>query len=57
MKKLTTKLSFSFDEELGDLTSDLDFTVNIPMKSIKKKVKIKEVKRKNFKKDASTKLF
>lgn len=54
--KLKTKIEHSFEIE-SDSMDDIDFTVDIPMKSIKKKVKIVEVKRQNFKKDASTRLF
>ena len=55
--KLKTKLTHSFDIE-NDLMEELDFNVNIPQTSIKKKVKIVEVnKKKNLKFDASTQLF
>lgn len=54
--KLKTKIEHKFDIE-PELMDDLDFTVDIPKKTIKKKVKIIEVKKRNFRKDASTKLF
>jgi len=54
--KLKTKIEHSFQIE-EDLMNDLDFAVHIPMKTIKLKTKIIEVKTNKFKKDASTRLF
>lgn len=54
--KLKTKIEheFNIDDKLMD---DLNFTFDLPKKTEKKKIKIVEIKRQNFKKDVSTRLF
>jgi len=55
--KLKTSVKHSFDID-PDLLEDLEFTIDIPVKTIKVKTKIIEVKKQlKFKKDASTRLF
>ena len=54
--KLKTKIIHKFDIE-PELLDDLDFNVTIPHESFKVKTKIIEVKKKTFRKDASTRLF
>jgi hypothetical protein len=55
--KLKTKIVHSFDIE-EDLMEDLEFTVTIPTKDIKKKTKIVvEKKKSKIRNDASTRLF
>lgn len=55
--KLKTKIEHSFDVDAG-LLENLDFIVDIPVKSIKKKVKIIiEKKKRKIRSDASTRLF
>lgn len=54
--KLTTKIEHTFDIDPCAM-DDLEFTVDIPKESIKRKIKVTEVKRKNFRKDVSTRLF
>lgn len=55
--KLKTKIVHSFDIETN-LIEDLEFNIDIPVKSIKKKTKIIiEKKKSKIKQDASTRLF
>ena len=54
--KLKTQIIHSFDIE-SDLMDDLEFNVDIPVKNIKVKTKIIEVKKKKLKNDSSTRLF
>ena len=54
--KLKTKIEHSFGVD-SSIFDGLDFTVQIPYESIRPKKKITEVKRRKFKKDASTRLF
>lgn len=54
--KLKTKIEHEFYIE-SDSMDNLEFTVGFPEEPIKKKVKIIEIKRQNFKKDVSTRLF
>ncbi len=54
--KLKTKIEHTFDIDPG-LMENLDFNISIPKKSMKKKVKIIEIKNRKFRKDASTRLF
>jgi hypothetical protein len=54
--KLKTKIEHTFDVD-SNLLNDLDFTVDIPIESIKRKTKITEVKTQRRKKDGSTGLF
>jgi hypothetical protein len=54
--KLKTKIEHSFGVD-SSIFEGLDFTIQIPYESIRPKKKITEVKRKNFRKDVSTRLF
>ena len=54
--KLKTTIKHSFDIET-DAMDDLDFTVDIPLNSIKKKKRITEKKKRKFKNNESTGLF
>ena len=55
--KLKTKIVHSFDIE-EELIEDLEFTITIPSKKIKKKTKIIiEKKKRKIRNDASTRLF
>ena len=55
--RLKTKIIHSFEIE-DDLMEDMDFTISIPTKDIKKKAEIIIEKRKSkIKADASTRLF
>lgn len=54
--KLKTKIEHSFNIE-EDSMEDMEFTFDIPEQKRKKKTRIVEVKRQNFKKDVSTRLF
>ena len=54
--KLKTKIEHKFNID-DELLEDLDFTIKTPAKIIKAKIKITEIKQKNFRKDASTRLF
>lgn len=55
--KLKTSVHHTFDID-PDLLTDLEFTIDIPVETIKVKTKIIEVKKKSkIKQDASTRLF
>jgi len=57
MNKLKTKITHSFNIE-DDSMEDIDFTFNLPIKNIKKKTSIIEVKKKQkIRNDVSTRLF
>lgn len=55
MKKITTKLNFTFSEQ--DEMTDLNMDVKLNTYKKHKKIKIVEYKRKKKNIDASTKLF
>jgi hypothetical protein len=54
--KLNTKIEHAFDIN-SDSMDDIEFTFDLPEKTENKRIKIVEIKRQNFKKDVSTRLF